>query len=46
MRIAQRIRIDNESECVESGVLEGQMRRRLWWALVLFDTRMVSCEPI
>ncbi|KAF2005172.1 hypothetical protein P154DRAFT_518706 [Amniculicola lignicola CBS 123094] len=40
VRIAQRMRIENESACASHGVLEGEMRRRLWWALVLFDVRI------
>jgi len=40
IRIAQRMRIDSESACAQSGVLEGEMRRRLWWALVLLDARI------
>lgn len=34
------MRIDSESACAKCGVLEGEMRRRLWWALVLFDARI------
>ncbi|KAH7138528.1 hypothetical protein B0J11DRAFT_17772 [Dendryphion nanum] len=40
LRIAQRMQISSESGCVKTGVLEGEMRRRLWWALVLFDARV------
>jgi hypothetical protein len=40
MRIARRMGIDTESSCAKCGALEGEMRRRLWWALVLFDTRV------
>jgi hypothetical protein len=34
--------LDNESSNVKCGPLEGEMRRRLWWALLLFDNRI--CE--
>lgn len=34
--------LDNESSNVKCGPLEGEMRRRLWWALILFDNRV--CE--
>ncbi|KAF7593759.1 hypothetical protein BBP40_010935 [Aspergillus hancockii] len=40
LRIAQRMGIHNESTVCT--VLEGEMRRRLWWSLVLFDNRI--CE--
>ncbi|KAF2707810.1 putative C6 transcription factor [Pleomassaria siparia CBS 279.74] len=40
IRLAQRMKIDTEAACVASGVLEGEMRRRLWWALVLLDARV------
>lgn len=42
IRIAQRMQIHNDAACEACGVLEGEMRRRLWWALVLFDARV--CE--
>ena len=42
MRIAQRMGLHNESTHAEYPVFESEMRRRLWWSLVLFDTRM--CE--
>ncbi|CAD0081650.1 unnamed protein product, partial [Aureobasidium vineae] len=42
MRIAQRMGLDNESSNAKCGPLEGEMRRRLWWALLLFDNRV--CE--
>ena len=34
--------IHNESANVRCTVLEAEMRRRLWWSLILFDTRI--CE--
>jgi hypothetical protein len=40
MRIAQRMGINNESELAKCTVLEAEMRRRLWWSLLLFDTRI------
>lgn len=42
MRIAQRMGLDNESSNDKCGPMEGEMRRRLWWALLLFDNRV--CE--
>jgi Fungal specific transcription factor domain len=40
IRIAQRMGIHNESTLARCTVLEAEMRRRLWWSLVLFDTRI------
>lgn len=40
IRIAQRMGIHDESATRRFGVLEAEMRRRLWWSLVLFDDRM------
>ncbi|KAG9986005.1 hypothetical protein KCU98_g4325, partial [Aureobasidium melanogenum] len=42
VRIAQRMGLDNESANARCGPLEGEMRRRIWWALLLFDNRV--CE--
>ncbi|THW99517.1 hypothetical protein D6D17_06526, partial [Aureobasidium pullulans] len=42
IRMAQRMGMDNESSNAKHGPLEGEMRRRLWWALLLFDNRV--CE--
>ena len=42
IRIAQRIGIHNESSNSKSTVFEAEMRRRLWWSLVVFDNRI--CE--
>ncbi|KAG9694455.1 hypothetical protein KCU95_g5630, partial [Aureobasidium melanogenum] len=42
VRIAQRMGLDNESANTRCGPLEGEMRRRIWWALLLFDNRV--CE--
>lgn len=42
MRIAQRIGIHNESMYGKCSALEAEMRRRLWWSLVVFDNRI--CE--
>lgn len=44
LRTAERIGLDNESSLAKCDVVEAEMRRRLWWALVLFDTRI--CELI
>ncbi|KAF2097191.1 putative C6 transcription factor [Rhizodiscina lignyota] len=40
LRIAQRMGIHSESACAKCSVLEAEMRRRLWWSLTLFDTRI------
>ncbi|KAF2646888.1 hypothetical protein P280DRAFT_545165 [Massarina eburnea CBS 473.64] len=37
IRIAQRMKLDKDSPDGDYSVLEAEMRRRLWWALVLFD---------
>lgn len=42
IRIAQRMGLHNESACAKYPALEAEMRRRLWWSLILFDTRV--CE--
>lgn len=40
IRIAKRMGIHKESELVKCNALEAEMRRRLWWSLVLFDARI------
>lgn len=40
VRIAQRMGIHRESSLTKCGIFEAEMSRRLWWALVLFDTRI------
>ncbi|KAL9107650.1 MAG: hypothetical protein Q9227_007457 [Pyrenula ochraceoflavens] len=40
--IAQRMGIHNESTNAKCTVLEAEMRRRLWWALILFDSRLTE----
>ncbi|KAK0647976.1 Transcription factor vrtR1 [Lasiodiplodia hormozganensis] len=40
LRIAQRMGIDSESANSRCNPLEAEMRRRLWWSLVLFDARV------
>ncbi|KEF59482.1 uncharacterized protein A1O9_04326 [Exophiala aquamarina CBS 119918] len=40
IRIAQRMGIQSEATLAKLPALEAEMRRRLWWALVLFDTRV------
>lgn len=42
IRIAQRMGLHNESAHTKYYALEAEMRRRLWWSLVLFDARL--CE--
>lgn len=42
IRIAQRMGLHNESAYAKCPALEAEMRRRLWWSLILFDTRI--CE--
>ncbi|KAL8792879.1 MAG: hypothetical protein Q9195_004521 [Heterodermia aff. obscurata] len=39
-RIAQRMGIHSESALAKCTVIEAEMRRRLWWSLVLFDYRL------
>jgi hypothetical protein len=40
VRIAQRMGMHNESLYAEQTILEAEMRRRLWWSLILLDTRV------
>ncbi|RDW63533.1 hypothetical protein BP6252_11078 [Coleophoma cylindrospora] len=40
IRIAERMGINNESDLAKCTALEAEMRRRLWWSLMLFDTRI------
>ncbi|KAJ5106095.1 hypothetical protein NUU61_003442 [Penicillium alfredii] len=40
IRIANRMGLDNESTYGKCTAFEAEMRRRLWWSLVLFDTRI------
>ncbi|KAI4153039.1 MAG: hypothetical protein LQ340_002547 [Diploschistes diacapsis] len=40
IRIAQRLGIHSESALAKCTALEAEMRRRLWWSLILFDTRV------
>jgi Fungal specific transcription factor domain len=40
IRIAERMGIHSESDLAKCTALEAEMRRRLWWSLVLFDTRI------
>ncbi|KAF2466207.1 uncharacterized protein BDR25DRAFT_269406 [Lindgomyces ingoldianus] len=40
IRIAQRMGIHSESALAKCTALEAELRRRLWWSLVLFDTRI------
>ncbi|KAF7155944.1 hypothetical protein CNMCM6106_007856 [Aspergillus hiratsukae] len=42
MRIALRMGIHSESSYTRCSILEGEMRRRLWWSLVMYDNRI--CE--
>lgn len=42
VRTAQRIGIHNESSYSGCGPFEAEMRRRLWWPLIIFDHRI--CE--
>lgn len=42
IRIAQRMGLHSESGYANYTIFEAEMRRRLWWSLVLFDTRI--CE--
>ncbi|PLB50139.1 hypothetical protein P170DRAFT_463409 [Aspergillus steynii IBT 23096] len=40
IRIAQRMGIHNEAALARCTVFEAEMRRRLWWSLMLFDSRI------
>ncbi|EDN93893.1 hypothetical protein SS1G_09760 [Sclerotinia sclerotiorum 1980 UF-70] len=40
IRIAQRLGCHNESVLSQLNPLEAELRRRLWWSLVLYDSRM------
>ena len=40
IRIAQRMGIHSESALAKCTAVEAEMRRRLWWSLVLFDSRI------
>ena len=42
IRIAQRMGLHSESTYAKCPALEAEMCRRLWWSLILFDTRI--CE--
>ncbi|KIW72514.1 hypothetical protein PV04_00699 [Phialophora macrospora] len=42
VRIAQRMGIHSESALAECTVFEAEMRRRLWWSLMLFDSRVAQ----
>lgn len=42
IRIGQRIGIHNETMYGKCSALESEMRRRLWWSLIIFDNRI--CE--
>jgi hypothetical protein len=39
-RIATRLNIANEAANAKHGVFEAEMRRRLWWAMVVYDSRI------
>ena len=39
VRIAQRMGMHSESTNAKCNALEAEMRRRLWWSLVIFDNR-------
>lgn len=42
IRIAQRMRLDNESHLSKLTPFAAEMRRRLWWAIVIFDQRIAE----
>ena len=49
IRIAHRMGLHRESALAEQTVFEAEMRRRLWWSLMLFDSRiceLASCKPV
>ncbi|KAF3000058.1 hypothetical protein E8E13_000709 [Curvularia kusanoi] len=39
-RIAHRMNISNEATNAKHSIFEAEMRRRLWWAMVLYDSRI------
>ncbi|KAM0342091.1 hypothetical protein ACHAPU_009704 [Fusarium lateritium] len=42
IRIAERMSLPVEASNARCSVLEAELRRRLWWSLVLFDSRVSS----
>jgi hypothetical protein len=40
IRIAERMGIQSEAKNTRCSILEAELRRRLWWSLVLFDSRV------
>ncbi|PYI31709.1 C6 zinc finger domain protein [Aspergillus indologenus CBS 114.80] len=42
IRLARRMCLHQEAANARNPALEGEMRRRLWWSLILFDSRI--CE--
>ncbi|KAF2852134.1 hypothetical protein T440DRAFT_52397 [Plenodomus tracheiphilus IPT5] len=46
MRIAQRMGIHNEAANARHTILEAEMRRRLWWSMVLFDSRIAEMTDL
>jgi hypothetical protein len=42
MRIARRMGLHAEAELAKCSVLEAEMRRRLWWSLSMFETRIAE----
>lgn len=42
IRIAQRMGIHSEIVLADCSPFEAEMRRRLWWSLIFFDTRMAE----
>ncbi|KFA45621.1 hypothetical protein S40293_08633 [Stachybotrys chartarum IBT 40293] len=40
VRIARRLGLHSEAICAKHDALEAEMRRRLWWAIILFDVRI------
>ena len=44
IRTAQRMGLNSESANAKCSAFEAEMRRRLWWSLILFDVRI--CEMV
>ena len=40
VRLAQRMGLHSESSLAKCSTFEAEMRRRLWWSIVLFDSRI------
>lgn len=49
VRIAQRMGLHSEAHNTEYSILEAELRRRTWWQIVMFDSRigeMAGCKDL